>query len=441
MAVTALAFLILLLLPCTQLTTNTAATTLPLIHVDSVDSPFHKSGETSSQRIERVVERSNARILELAGSNDAQTPIVPNTRTLAFMVNFSIGDPPVLQLAFMDTGSPMLWLKCREIQEPPYPIFNPYNSDTFSALPCRHPLCPGGCQPGVRISNCPYTMNYLSRPKIRSVGMYAFEELTFYTKDGGINKMEDIVFGCSEMEENFDDDFRRNGIFGLSRRDGVIDLVGQMESRFSYCLGNVLDSSTYPSNFLALRDGAILQGPPTPLALVDGIYYLTLEGIDVNGDMLDIDPNFFKRQPGGIVSGVAIDSGSELTYLTRAAYFTLKYTLLPLLDFLTPLKETASPNLICYKGDIANATDDLLFPWVTFHFSGGVKLTLKQHNLFYSVGKVYKKFCLSIYPTLPRVDLNLSIIGIQTQQGYNVGYDLKDQKLYLDSTIDCKSYA
>ncbi|KAJ4845509.1 hypothetical protein Tsubulata_013028, partial [Turnera subulata] len=391
-------------------------TTLPLIHIDSVDSPFHKPGETTFERIKKSVERSHARIHELAGSNDGDdddddlqpVPIARNTQTKTFMVNFSIGDPPVSQLAFMDTGSPMLWLKCRDIQEPypSYPIFNPRNSHTFRGLLCKNSSCPVvDCQPGVKY--CPYTMSYL-KPKVRSVGMYAFEQLTFYTIDGGMYKEEDILFGCSEMEENFDGDFRRNGIFGLSKRAGVNDLISQMGYQFSYCLGNVLYSNTYPYNSLSLDDGVKLQGPATPLALVEGVYYLTLQGISINGMMLDIDPNVFRRLPGGIVSGVVIDSGATLTFLTRAAYFTLKYELVPMID-----------DFVAH-----------------FHFADGVGLVFNESNLFYQNPL---EFCLAISPTPTQRDVNLSIIGILAQQNYNVGYDLVNEKLYLDSIPDCES--
>ncbi|KAJ4850348.1 hypothetical protein Tsubulata_049249 [Turnera subulata] len=286
---TLVAFLFLCFLPYTQLSTNTTAltvaatatgkakvTTLPLIHIDSVDSPFHKPGETT---------------IELS------------------------------QLAFMDTGSPMLWLKCRDIQEPypSYPIFNPRNSHTFRGLLSKNSSCPVvDCQPGVKY--CPYTMSYL-KPKVRSVGMYAFEQLTFYTIDGGMYKEEDILFGCSEKEENFDGDFRRNEIFGLSKRAGVNDLISQMGYQFSYCLGNVLYSNTYPYNSLSLDDGAKLQGPATPLALVEGVYYLTLQGISINGMMLDIDPNVFRRLPGGIVSGVVIGFGCHTYIFNQSCIF------------------------------------------------------------------------------------------------------------------------
>lgn len=62
----------------------------------------------------------------------------------------------------------------------------------------------------------------------------------------------------------------------------------------------------------------------TPINVMDGSYYVTLEGISLGEKMLDIDPNFFKKNDTRSDDGVFVNSGATLTWLVPSAYQTLR---------------------------------------------------------------------------------------------------------------------
>ncbi|CAN1811687.1 Probable aspartic protease At2g35615 [Linum perenne] len=173
--------------------------TTRLIHRDSNLSPFHNVATILDDRATRMVETSLARHAYLSSISNDKLPSVEarmswGIKNNVFYVNFSIGDPPVPQLALLDTGSGLLWLRC-----PP----------------------------------CGQT----------SQGVFATEQLTFRTSDGGTATVPKLLFGCSTLETGHNDlDPRVNGILGLGTWTpgmprGAKSLVTQLGSKFSYCVG------------------------------------------------------------------------------------------------------------------------------------------------------------------------------------------------------------
>ena len=111
-----------------------------------------------------------------------------------------------------------------------------------------------------------------------------------------------------------------SGVLGLGSNE--ISLVTRLGSKISYCFGRIRDPQ-YIHNQLVLGDGVEIEGPSTPLEILDGLYYLTLEGVSVDQENLDISPEVFKRSPYNNFGGVIIDSGSSLTSLARDAFNSL----------------------------------------------------------------------------------------------------------------------
>ncbi|XP_075650129.1 protein ASPARTIC PROTEASE IN GUARD CELL 1 [Castanea sativa] len=126
--------------------------------------------------------------------------------------------------------------------------------------------------------------------------------------------------------------------------------------------------------------------------------------------------------------GVIIDSGSTLTYLTKAAFDPLKYEVLNLMDGLVQFVGTLH-SCPCFTRDIDR--DLAGFPVVTFTFANGVDLALDVKSFFRPTGP--NKFCMAVTPTIAA---NLTMIGVLAQQSYNIAYDLVGNTVSIQR-IDC----
>ncbi|KAJ6673398.1 hypothetical protein OIU85_012405 [Salix viminalis] len=224
-----------------------------LIHRDSIFSPRYNANDTIADRARRAVETSIARFAQVSelvsDIHDIRTNLLPSQPSELFYINFSIGHPPLPQLAIMDSGSSFLWIKRHRCS---YSKCNSYNE-------------------------CTYNITYVRGPG--STGIYVFEHLTFETVDDPKIVVPRVLLGCGRNLEA--DEGQYNGVFGL----GVgreTSLITQLGSQFSYCVGNIMDPH-YPYNQLFVGDGAIMEGDSTPLESSHGRYYVTLEGISIEG--------------------------------------------------------------------------------------------------------------------------------------------------------------
>ncbi|CAI0389770.1 unnamed protein product, partial [Linum tenue] len=100
--------------------------TTQLIHRDSYFSHLYNS---TADRARRIIKATLARYGHLISSND-DTPMGVDIEASGtwgikyniFYVNLSIGNPPVPQLALMDTVNDLLWVKC--------PLCSPYSTSS-----------------------------------------------------------------------------------------------------------------------------------------------------------------------------------------------------------------------------------------------------------------------------------------------------------------------
>ncbi|KAJ6913041.1 hypothetical protein NC651_015508 [Populus alba x Populus x berolinensis] len=160
--------------------------------------------------------------------NDAQSILFPDNNI--FLVNFSVGEPAVPQLAAMDNGSDLTRVQCTG---------------------CIDRACHKMVQEGVII---------------------ATEHLQFETPDEDTIIITEVMFGCGLVNIRKGTG-QRDGVFGLG--DSVVYKLG---SRFSYCIGNILDPS-YSFNRLTIGEGVTVEGYSTPYETDGGSHYITLEGI------------------------------------------------------------------------------------------------------------------------------------------------------------------
>ena len=419
-------------------TTTTVANLLPkhkplvtnIIHRNSIFSPTYKKNDTIADRAKSAMQNSIGRFAYLIserGSN-IETDLYNDDNHL-FSVNFSIGQPPTLQLAKMDTTTSFIWIQCKPCAGKCFdyagPTFDPSKSLTYANLSCRDPVCEFShhnmyyniCN---RAKHCKYFIKYVNDygSNYGSTGMFATENFTF---NDGYNVVSN-VFGCSHHNKN---GRRQNwgGIFGLA--DSPVSLVTKLGNKFSYCIGNI-DDPQYMYNKLIIGDLSNFEGDSIPFEVYHTRYYVTLKGIRVGEKLLDINPEVFQRTAKGD-GGVIIDSGTEFSFLPEIQYNVLQNEISGMLDgFLPRVYNKPEPWRLCYRGSLSEDLDE--FPAVAFVLADGAEFVLDTRNLFNYIDT--NVFCLSILSSTQISNSNnLSIIGIMAQLNYNVGYDLNNHRI------------
>ncbi|KAJ7955698.1 Aspartic proteinase CDR1-like [Quillaja saponaria] len=398
----------------TKITTTTSETNINnptklvfrLTYKDSVSSPYYNPNDSTADQANHVLLRSIARfdylqkMLKQPSSDDDihVSHLVPSPEDGVFLVNFSIGEPPVQQLTVMDTGSSLTWVKClpctSSFSLQSSQIFDPSKSSTYANLTCSD------CNNCDIYGQCTYKKEYLGSTS--SEGIYAREQLTFGTSDEGTIKVPDVIFGCSHSIPNFPNGYERsNGVLGLS--SGSFSLLPRFSNKFSYCVGNLRDPD-YNFNQLVLGDKADIEGDSTPINIINGFYYINLE-----------------------------DSGTDHTWLAKNGYEALSNEVQKVVNRVLKRRKD-NPWMLCFDGIMSR--DLTGFPVVTFHFSQGADLVLDIDSMFIQTSD--EEFCMAVLPGNYYGDdyESFSAIGMMAQQNYNVGYDLKSMQLFFQR-IDC----
>ncbi|CAN1328280.1 Aspartic proteinase CDR1 [Linum perenne] len=347
-----------------------------------------------------------------------------------FYANFSIGYPPVPQLGIMDTGSSFLWVKCLPCS-PCSPssggtFFDPTKSKTYVPRPCTKEC--SKCTAGWFTKYCKYTIMYAGGH--RSEGVEATEQLTFQVVGGPAVVVPNFQIGCSSSVtgvENLDQHF--NGVLPLgATKDPETSLVARFGYKFSYCVGSIVDRSNL-YNHLSIGDGAYLQGDSsTHLQAEHGQYYVFVSHFTLNDKAMDIGSDVMTKM--SYKYGVAIDSGSELTFLYTEVFDVVKAEVSKMAESLLVGVPVKSPFELCYKGSVYREARG--FPPIGIQFIEEGELVLDNFGMFKQVED--DKFCLAFL----RSTIGVSLIGMMAQQGYNIGYDLIKEKLYIKD-IDCQT--
>ncbi|PON86934.1 Aspartic peptidase [Trema orientale] len=354
--------------------------------------------------------------------------LLPATDASLLLVNFSIGEPPIPQLAIIDTGSIRIWLICSTNfahnhleNTDPKNIYDPSKSTSFRKIPCRDALCPGNCK--IRdYPTCPFSNSYGSKQFVD--GVLAMEQFTFGTSDDGIIQQQ-VLFGCAHPSKSAGgqiiNDPRFNGVFGLGDTS-LLSKIGGGKPKFSFCIGDI-ENPDYPYSHLQIGSGVEFEGASTPLQVrVGGAFSVVVDSISFGEELLNVDPHTF-----------LIDTGAELTYFGRLWYPVIKQQIN---DSLLALG--LKPNLVlkdCFDGSVV---DDLKkFPSFRLHLTAKKDMVLNPINLFYQRKDAYKVFChatRSFY-------LNdfTSVLGLTAMQGYNMAFDVAQKKLYINQ-VDCQNY-
>ncbi|WJX28207.1 hypothetical protein P8452_16956 [Trifolium repens] len=378
--------------------------------------------EHSIKHLAYLKERIGGSLVSKSGYRASLSPSLTGRTILA---NISIGQPPVPQLLIMDTGGRIFWTMCTPCTSCTQyrgQMFDPSKSSTYFPS-CRTPCYFDGC----KCEPFTYGVNYADNSG--SSGTIGSDTLVFETGDEGITLLTNIKFGCAN-DIIYNSDPGYNGVLGLGFNDDELSLVRQIGPKFSYCIGSLTDKY-YDYNHLILGEGANLEGYTTHFEVHNGRNYVTMEGISVGENCLDIDPSTFEIKENG-TGGVIIDTGSTISYFVEDVYKLLYNEIQNLLQgSLRKVRARRYPWMLCYSGSISK--DLTGFPVVTFHLAGGADLVLDSLSLFQQTGD---GFCMAVGPS-SEFGFDFSLIGLLAQQSYNVGYDKPNSLIYLQR-IDCE---
>ncbi|KAK3198310.1 hypothetical protein Dsin_021725 [Dipteronia sinensis] len=399
-----------------------------LIHRDSPKSPFYNPQETPYQRVTKAVGRSVNNINRFnrthVSPNAAEADIISNVGE--YLMNISIGTPPVEILAIADTGSDLVWTQCKpcsECFEQDAPLFDPKRSSTYRDVSCSSSQCSSldrtSCSPETK--TCEYSVSYGDRSF--SNGNLAVETVTLGSTNGRPVVLTRKVFGCGHNDGGTFDS-KTSGIIGLG--GGDVSLIRQMGSsidgKFSYCL---IPFGSETSNVSKLNFGsrAVVSGSgtvSTPLVAKQPstFYFLTLESISVGEKAIPFEGSSFGSSEGNII----IDSGTTLTILPEQYASELLAAISDSIDA-EPVNDPQGFLDLCYE-----VTEDFRVPDVTVQFSGA-EVKLRPINLFIGVSEGV------VCCTFKGLQDN-AIYGNLHQMDFLVGYDTQEQTVSFKPT-DC----
>ncbi|GJN11547.1 hypothetical protein PR202_ga29746 [Eleusine coracana subsp. coracana] len=349
----------------------------------------------------------------------------------AFLINLSIGTPPLAFPAFLDTGSDLTWTQCAPCTacfHQHTPLYDPPGSSTFSKLPCADPLCRSLPAPfrSCNATGCVYYYRYAVG---FTTGYLAADTLAI-----GDVPFPGVAFGCSTANGGPMDG--ASGIVGLGR--GPLSLVSQLGfTRFSYCLRSDSDAGASPILFGSMANnltGDKVQSTPlvqNPVARRHApYYYVNLTGITVGATDLAVTFGFTSAGAGGLI----VDSGTTFTYLAEVGYAVVRQAFLSqTAGLLTTVSGAPFDFDLCFDAG-TRSVDALPIPSLVLLFAGGAEYVVPRKSYFDVVDERGSVACLLVLPTRGHV----SVIGNVMQMDLQVLYDLEAGALSL-APADCAS--
>ncbi|KAI4312593.1 hypothetical protein MLD38_037398 [Melastoma candidum] len=387
-----------------------------LIHRDSHKSPFYDPSETPFQRAGKAARRSIARVRGLR-TNDEGEPSADISRIDAdYLINITIGTPPMSIVAIADTGSDLIWTQCPPCQNcfpQVAPWFNPRASSTYAQVDCNSDKCHvfdlTFCSR--QGSTCQYSTSYGDRSY--TVGNISTDIIGLSTLTGSAVTFPGMVFGCGFNNDGLYG-IHTSGVVGLSPGNAslVSQIGGNEGTHFAYCLVPFFSTSKYTSK-LTFGSDALLTGPgivTTPMIIKSKrlYYHITLEGISINGKRFEVSGS---SGQGAVTGNMIIDSGTTLTWLPSDFYRQIEPAVSAAIDLPRPKDPIEGYNL-CYtsSGVLKGA------PSITVHFTGA-DVVLNWYNAFFQVEENIT--CFSFVPTDDQ-----PMYGNLAQMDFMISYDL-----------------
>ncbi|KAL5736010.1 hypothetical protein ACOSP7_030480 [Xanthoceras sorbifolium] len=417
---------------------------LKLIPRDSPESPIYPGNLSQIERIARLVgftqAKSNyAQFLLSTAQNatlDRDRFFVPlhqdlNREFLFYIAEVGIGTPPLKVNLLLDTGGGLIWTQCEPCKNcypQPNPLYNSQASSTYRKLPCDHPLCSGPIKLYTCVNGeCIYGVSYGGGSSGYTKGVASLESFVFPANGQSTKTIDNIIFGCSNDNQNFAT-FQRNGqisgIMGINLSPNSLfkQLLGEIGNRFSYCVTPFEDVMPAPS---LMRFGDDIPPPrpniqQTPFYTIPYAFsfYLNLADISVGLHRLNFPPDAFRPIQGGTTSGLFIDSGAAYTVIDQLTNGVNAYeVVMRAFEEYYESKQLhrRAPTTFfrsCY--DYQPGFNE--FPTLTYHFEGADYVVEGRHvNVFINTGSY---FCIGILPGSA-----LSILGVNHMQNMRLIYD------------------
>lgn len=401
--------------------------TVDLIHRDSILSPLHNPTKTHWERLHDALRRSTsrARYFDVSASRAmVQSPVIAAKGE--YLMNISIGSPPLILLGIADTGSDLTWTQCKpcvQCYKQRLPLFDPKKSSSYKKIPCGSPLCYTNLATKTCNSNGDCSYYYSYGDKSYTNGVLASETVTFGSHTPSFPQ---VLVGCGyDNGGNFND--KGSGIIGLG--GGALSLVSQIKpsigGKFSYCLVPFFKTSLVGKISFgpeALVSGSGVVSTPLVKKSPSTFYYLTLESIGIG----NIEFDYRKRSTSSNTKSkyaeegnIIIDSGTTLTLLPEEFYQDLEAELKKNIKA-EPVEDPEGIMSLCYKNDA-----DMDVPIVKVRFAGA-ELELKPSNTFVKVQE--DMVCFAMIPAT-----EVAIFGNLAQMDFLVGYDLEEGKVSFKS--------
>ncbi|GAV78152.1 Asp domain-containing protein, partial [Cephalotus follicularis] len=355
--------------------------------------------------------------------NALQAPIVPGSGE--YLLNVSLGTPPVDILAIADTGSDLIWTQCKPCDDcfkQDLPLFDTKSSSTYRDLSCNSNACQSLQGTSCDGSSCQYLVQYGDQSS--SSGNLALETLTLGSTTGKPVAVPKTVFGCGHDNGGAFNE-KTTGIIGLG--GGQVSLISQLSmsinGKFSYCLVPLTSTSSNDSSTINFGANAVVSGHgavSTPYVSKDTatFYYLTLKAISVGTKRIENGDSSALPAEGNII----IDSGTTLTLLPSDFYSKVESAVSDAIDA-SPIDDPSGQLSLCYE-----ATSNLKVPIITMHFSGA-DVTLKPVNTFVLVSEGVVCFTFI-------ANDQIAIYGNLSQMNFLIGYDTVQNTVSFKPT-DC----
>eukprot|EP00249_Psilotum_nudum_P003488 c168_g1_i1 orf=416-1924(+) len=445
--------------------TETKSLTMRLIHRNAPSSPFRKTYRSQMEAIRDSWEMDSVRLKEFAArlrsslsrysfsagspvrsgesmNEDAQIlwkhakPLTSAVIAGAFagsgqyFVSFNIGTPARTFLLIVDTGSDLVWLKCCDRCSSSSPLFNIKKSKTFSPIPCFWPQCSLVPPPAHFSCNrhpagrCEY--DYIYADLSDSSGILAYETVILNSTSNRSTKVKHVVFGCG-LKNTGKSLTGSGGVLGLGREpmSFASQLGSKVDSIFSYCFVDFFRSPSEDSYLVfgkshtgnaSFQYTPFLQNPFVPT-----LYYIGIEHISVNGEVLSIHPRVWRMDAEGN-GGAVIDSGTTLTYFLGPAYHRILSAFRRAISY--PLVRMNLPTSFDLCFNTSNVSQ-IELPKLVITFSGNATFEPPSTNYFVEVSNDIK--CLSFQQVSS--GLGFSVLGNLLQQNFLMRYDRKHEQL------------
>ncbi|KAK3130113.1 hypothetical protein QOZ80_6BG0489080 [Eleusine coracana subsp. coracana] len=363
-----------------------------------------------------------------AASSMAQVPVTSGAklRTLNYVATIGLGGGEATVI--VDTASELTWVQCSPCDSCHFqedPLFDPFSSPSYAAVPCNSPSCDAllqlatGTSCGDPAPPCSYALSYRD-------GSYSRGALARDTLRLAGEAVDGFVFGCGTSNQGAPFG-GTSGLMGLGRSQ--LSLVSQTMPQFggvfSYCLPPK-DSAS--SGSLVLGDDASVYRNSTPIVYASmasdpaqgPFYFLNLTGITIGGQEVEF-----------AAGKVIVDSGTVITSLVPSVYDAVKA------EFVDQLAEYPPAPGFSILDTCFNMTgfSEVQVPSLKLVFDGGVEVEVDSSGVLYSVSGDSSQVCLAMAALKSEYDT--SIIGNYQQKNLRVIFDTSGSQVgFAQETCD-----